>query len=204
MNLANVSNTQLLDFASSFLSKIEITPVASLSKTELEFQVFAAQVEAELLDLAWTDFELGLALSISSSKAANLRRKYRLSTVADAAKHIQFAEHVIIGPYDPVSETLSVSIHDIFYLEMLKSELQRIGAFSDASFNAKVIRLHPNALFEVLSHLSGKASEPLKVSVESTLRATKRSAQAQVFRNLFVNVGSEVLGQTLLKVTGLA
>lgn len=179
-----LSEAQKLAFANYLLDQFEITPVSALPKSEIELLLFRAMVKSEILSLKSTDFEIGSLLRVSGSKVSSLRYRLRLNELGTQDFVDGLIESITFISVDNSSKWLEISISEKYFYELVVSELLKIKAPIDGSFNRSILKTGPNPFLEILEKLAGDYGQDLRKSIDKSLRIQGLANFADILRKI--------------------
>lgn len=161
---------QRVAFADSLIHSLQAQPFTGQTKAELELTIFKAYVEAGLIDLSLTDFAIARQMRISTRKVTALRYAYRIQSSSSLSAASDLLDCIVFIAVDESTNRVSVSVDDVFFREMIISELRVLGTAGDSSFNRSLLVADADKFLEVILKISGPSSDVLNKRVKSALR----------------------------------
>jgi hypothetical protein len=129
-----------MDFEELFRARILDSPFGTLTKTELEYRLFAAMVDSGMLGDEPGVGDVATALTVSPTKAANLLYQHDLRTPS-AADSARLARAIVVVRYDSAASedaTVTLAIENQFLRELLQARLKLAGVFVEFGRNREL------------------------------------------------------------------
>jgi hypothetical protein len=146
----------MADLESLVRERILSQPFGSLTKGELEYQLFASLLDAGMLGESRRINDVSRTLRITTAKARNLLYQYdlRRSVAVDTDESLLLAEAITVVDYspddDPDRRQLTLGVESRYLREQLVDRLKLAGVWSDTRLNGELVVVKLNRFVEAM------------------------------------------------------
>jgi len=156
-------------------------PFGSLTKSELEFEIFAALVDSGIIELDnSSNFDIARFLRCTMSKASSMIFQYQMRHGAEVddpeSWKLALLEHVklVVSSIVKSNDTVEFVVEEKFWREAFINDLKKINVFSDTSFNREKVILDKKDLINHANDIFGENSSVITDAIQSGSRLTRR------------------------------
>lgn len=174
-----------------FIEAVLKVPWGTLSKTELDYLIFALLVEEGRIDLGQTDLEIAGTLFTTPTRIRTLRFRHeqRTSPTLTAAQIArQITAHSVDG-----ETSIFVQVESQYVLDHLKDRMRAAGRLVRSDLTRGLIKVDVVDLFMTLHDLGGFAegsNEELRSQLNEVLRRQNRKELVRKGASILQNLGA--------------
>jgi hypothetical protein len=148
-------------------------PFGSLSKTEIDNELFRAMVDSGTLDIRTSKFDLAYQLAITPARANTLVYTYRMRQAPDTVLDA-IVEALAIVTIDTDAKEVVLQLEDRFLRDALIARLKEKDVYTDTSFNRELIYLHINKFSKFLRLFDKTTATELNARYKAAKKANKK------------------------------
>lgn len=160
-SLANLPEDQKILFAKSLLAGLCRAPFGGIPKSELDYLIFTAMLDAGHISVNAPVFETAQILQVTPARVKSLVYSHRLRTAPALLDSNELAKAVSVAGIQDDGRVV-LNVEDRYWRDMLTATLKSKGIYLDTSFNRERLLLSKDDFIRLLEEVFPDASSDLR------------------------------------------